>query len=75
MGIHQSNANSQSRELLSENGISLINKGQNMLHKLSLDAMQLQVVMFDYLLCTCISPKTKNVFRVNFPTTITTQFE
>ena len=35
---YRSNANSQSSKMLSQNGISLVNKCQNRLHKLSLDA-------------------------------------
>ena len=45
MGIHRSNANSQSSELLSQNGISLVNKGQNILHKLSLGANSMVIYL------------------------------
>ena len=41
--IHRSNANSQSSELLSQNGISLVNKGKNILHKLSLEANRMVI--------------------------------
>ena len=52
-GMRQSTANSHSSELLSQNGIGLVNKGQDILYRLNIDAnsmvisyLQVQTVLY-----------------------------